>query len=81
MYVRAWLPLFPCLYAYIRMCFLITWLQGGDSAPAPKVTAAASKVAVQQAPKSAAMRTFHVILPLLILAVALILNFYSGSRK
>ena len=56
-------------------------MQGGDSAPSAAPHATKSAAAAAAAPKSAAMRTFHVILPILILIIALALNFFYASTK
>ncbi|PNW71559.1 hypothetical protein CHLRE_16g659350v5 [Chlamydomonas reinhardtii] len=62
--------------------YVIGEFEGGDSAPAvAKVPPQSANAAKQQPAKSAATRTFHVILPLLILALALALNFYMMSQK
>ncbi|GLC49885.1 hypothetical protein PLESTB_000319300 [Pleodorina starrii] len=61
--------------------YLIGDYEGGDSAPAAAQVPPQSRNAQkQQAQKGAATRTFHVVLPLLILLVALALNFYFSRR-
>ncbi|GLC45486.1 hypothetical protein PLESTM_001740900 [Pleodorina starrii] len=61
--------------------YLIGDYEGGDSAPAAaKVPPQSRNAQKQQAQKGAATRTFHVVLPLLILLVALALNFYFSRR-
>ncbi|EFJ44449.1 hypothetical protein VOLCADRAFT_106432 [Volvox carteri f. nagariensis] len=61
--------------------YLIGDFEGGDSAPtAAQVPPQSRNTQKQQKQKDAATRTFHVILPLLILLVALALNFYFSRR-
>ncbi|KAG2485772.1 hypothetical protein HYH03_015485 [Edaphochlamys debaryana] len=56
--------------------------EGGDSAPpAAKVPPKSANAAAREAPKGAATRAFHVVLPLLILLAALAINFYYASLK
>lgn len=70
-------PRFRFLYMRKLSPLLCLCMQGGDSIPAPPPKAAAAAT-VQ--PKSAATRMFHVILPLLLLAVALAINFYLNGQ-
>lgn len=62
--------------------YMVGTFEGGDSAPAGGGhTATKSAAAAAAAPKSAGMRMFHVILPILILIIALGLNFFYASTK
>mmetsp|Transcript_12654 Transcript_12654/g.27386 ORF Transcript_12654/g.27386 Transcript_12654/m.27386 type:complete len:132 (+) Transcript_12654:137-532(+) len=52
--------------------------EGGDSAPSKTEQKAAA--ATQQKQTSGASRTFQVLLPVILLIIALVLNFYFGKK-
>ena len=55
-------------------------LQGGDSAPEKPAKAAATATASSSSPSSST-RMFHVLLPVVLLAMAIGLNYYASSKK